>query len=112
MRRWWAIGSVSLSVLAVTVDGTVLPVALPTLAGALHAAESDLERFSSGYLMLLAAAVLPVGLTGDLFGRKKLLAGCLALFGAGSAACAETPSPGVFLAARLLYGPGRSRGSR
>jgi MFS transporter, DHA2 family, multidrug resistance protein len=103
-RRWWALGAVSLSVLAVTVDGTVLSVALPTLARALHATESDLEWFQSGYLMLLAAAVLPAGLIGDRFGRKKLLVGCLAVFGAGSALCAEAPGPGVFLAARLVMG--------
>ncbi|HYS31582.1 MAG TPA: hypothetical protein VEM58_04920 [Streptosporangiaceae bacterium] len=54
-RRWWALGAVSLSVLAVTLDGTVLSVALPTLAKALHASESGLEWFSSGYLLLLAA---------------------------------------------------------
>ncbi|MBO2460586.1 MFS transporter [Actinomadura violacea] len=103
-RRWWALGAVSLSVLAVSLDGTVLSVALPTLAGALHATESDLEWFQSGYLMLLAAAVLPAGLVGDRFGRKRLLVGCLAAFGAGSALCAEARSPGVFLAARLLMG--------
>jgi MFS transporter, DHA2 family, multidrug resistance protein len=104
IRRWWALGAVSLSVLAVTLDGTVLSVALPTLARALHATESDLEWFQSGYLMLLAAAVLPAGLVGDRFGRKKLLVGCLAVFGAGSALCAEATAPWVFLTARLLMG--------
>ncbi len=103
-RRWWALGAVNLSVLAVTLDGTVLSVALPTLARALHATESELEWFQSGYLLLLAAAVLPAGLIGDRFGRKKLLIGCLAAFGAGSVLCAESPSPAVFLAARLLMG--------
>jgi MFS transporter, DHA2 family, multidrug resistance protein len=103
-RRWWALGAVSLSVLAVTVDGTVLSVALPTLARALRATESDLEWFQSGYLLLLAAAVLPAGLIGDRFGRKRLLVGCLAAFGAGSVLCAEAPGPGVFLIARLLMG--------
>jgi DHA2 family multidrug resistance protein-like MFS transporter len=103
-RKWWALGAVSLSVLAGTVDATVLSVALPTLAKALHATESDLEWFSSGYLMLVAAAVLPAGLIGDRFGRKKLLVGCLAVFGAGSVLCAEATTPGVFLAARLLMG--------
>jgi MFS family permease len=47
-RRWWALGAVCLAVLAVGVDGTVLSVALPTLAKALHASESDLQWFSSG----------------------------------------------------------------
>jgi hypothetical protein len=44
--------------LAVSVDGTVLSVALPTLAIVLH--ESDLQWFSSGYFPVLAAAMLPV----------------------------------------------------
>jgi MFS transporter, DHA2 family, multidrug resistance protein len=103
-RKWWALGAVSLCVLAVTLDGTVLAVALPTLAGALHASESDLEWFQAGYLLLLAAAVLPAGLIGDRFGRKRLLLGCLVAFGAGSVLCAAAPGPGVFLVARLLMG--------
>lgn len=103
-RKWWALGAVSLSVLAVTLDGTVLSVALPTLARALQASESDLEWFSSGYLLTLAAGVLPAGLIGDRFGRKKVLLCSLAAFGVGSALCAYAPSPAVFLIARLLMG--------
>ena len=87
-RRWWALGAITLAVLAVGLDGTVLSVALPTLAGALHASESDLQWFSSGYLLVLAAAMLPAGLLGDRYGRKKVMLTALALFGAGSAACA------------------------
>ena len=103
-RKWWALGAVSLSILAVSLDGTVLSVALPTLASALHASESDLEWFSSGYLLLLAAAVLPAGLIGDRYGRKKLLLGSLALFGVGSVLCGYAPTPEVFLIARLIMG--------
>lgn len=103
-RKWWALGAVSLCILAVSLDGTVLSVALPTLASALHASGSDLEWFSSGYLLLLAAAVLPAGLLGDRYGRKKLLLGSLAAFGAGSVLCALSPSPAVCLVARLLMG--------
>ena len=103
-RRWWALAAVNLCVLAGTVDGTVLSVAQSTLARTLHATESDLEWFTSGYLLLLAAAALPAGLIGDRFGRKKLLVACLAAFGAGSVLCAESPSPGIFLIARLLMG--------
>src|SRR5450755_2330373 len=66
--------------------------------------ESDLEWFSSGYLMLLAAGVLPAGLIGDHYGRKKVMLASLAAFGAGSALCAYAPSTGVFMVARLLMG--------
>src|SRR5437588_7481710 len=103
-RRWWALGGLTLAVLAVGLDGTILSVALPTLSSALHASESDLQWFSSGYLLVLAAAMLPAGLLGDRYGRKTVLLGALALFGAGSAACAYAPSVAAFIAARVVLG--------
>jgi DHA2 family multidrug resistance protein-like MFS transporter len=103
-RKWWALGALTLAVLAVGIDGTVLSVALPTLAGALNAGESDLQWFSSGYLLVLAAAMLPMGVFGDRFGRKKVLLASLFLFGVGSAACAFAPTPGAFIAARFVLG--------
>ena len=103
-RRWWALGGVSLAILCVGLDSTVLSVALPTLARALHASESDLQWFSSGYLLVLAAAMLPAGLLGDRYGRKKVMLIALGLFGAGSVACAYSTSVAEFLAARLLVG--------
>jgi EmrB/QacA subfamily drug resistance transporter len=104
VRKWWALGGLMLAVLAVGLDGTVLSVALPTLATALHASESDLQWFFSGYLLVLAAAMLPVGLLGDRFGRKKVMLLALFLFGAGSAACAYAPTASAFLVARLVLG--------
>ena len=103
-RKWLALGALSLAVLAVGLDATVLSIALPTLANALHASESDLQWFTSGYLLALAAAMLPAGLLGDRFGRKKVMIAALFLFGIGSAACAYAPSTGVFLAARVVLG--------
>lgn len=103
-RKWWALGALVLAVLAVGLDGTVLSVALPTLAVKLRASESDLQWFSSGYFLVLAAAMLPAGLLGDRFGRKKTLLVALALFGAGSAACAYASSAGAFIAARVALG--------
>jgi len=103
-RRWWALGAIVLAVLAVGLDGTVLSVALPTLATALHASESDLQWFTSGYLLVLAAAMLPAGLLGDRYGRKKVLLTALILFGAGSVACAYATSAGAFIAARVVLG--------
>lgn len=104
--RWWALAGVQLAVLAVGLDITVLSVALPTLATELHASESDLQWFSSGYTLVLAAAMLPAGLLGDRCGRRKVMLASLALFAAGSLVCAYAPSAGAFLAARLALGLG------
>ncbi len=104
VRRWWALAALVMGGLAVGLDATVLSVALPTLARKLHASESDLQWFSSGYLLVLAAAMLPFGLLGDRYGRKKVLLGSFVLFAVGSAACAASPSSDTFIAARLLLG--------
>jgi EmrB/QacA subfamily drug resistance transporter len=103
-RRWWALAAITLAVLAVGLDMTVLSVALPTLSRALKASETDLQWFSSGYALVLAVAMLPAGLLGDRYGRKKVLLTSLVLFGAGSAACAAVSSAGAFLVARLCLG--------
>lgn len=103
-RRWWALAALTLGVLAVGLDVTVLSVALPTLAVALKASESDLQWFSSGYALVLAAGMLPAGVLGDRFGRKLVLGGALVLFGAGSVACAYSVNPAEFIAGRLVLG--------
>ena len=103
-RRWLALAATTLAVLAVGLDVTVLSIALPTLAGALKASESDLQWFSSGYALTLAAGMLPAGVLGDRFGRKRILLGALVLFGAGSILCAYSVNPGEFIAGRVLLG--------
>ncbi|MGH3199190.1 MAG: MFS transporter, partial [Streptosporangiaceae bacterium] len=59
--------------LVVGLDLTVLNLALPTIATDLHASASDLQWISDAYSLVLAAAMLPAGLLGDRFGRKKVL---------------------------------------
>src|SRR6266508_5235620 len=106
-RRWWALGALSLSVLVVGLDLTVLNLALPTLATDLHASTAQLQWIVDAYSLVLAALVLPAGLLGDRFGRKKLLLGALLVFGAASLACAYASSAGALIAAR---GPRARRG--
>lgn len=104
LRRWSALGAITLGVLAVGLDVTVLSVALPTLAVALRASESDLQWFSAAYALTLAAGMLPAGVLGDRFGRKRVMLGAMVLFGAGSVACAYAPGPAAFIAARVALG--------
>ena len=107
VRKWWALAAITLAVLAVGLDATVLNLALPTLAGALKAAEAELQWIVAGYSLALAAAMLPGGLLGDRFGRKKMLMIALVLFGLGSAACAYSPSGSALIAARAVLGDQR-----
>ena len=83
---------------------TVLTVALPTLAGALRASESELQWFVTAYTLALVAGMLPAGLLGDRYGRKAVMLGGLALIALGSVGCAYAPNPIVFIAARVTLG--------
>lgn len=103
-RRWWALAAITLGVMAAGLDITILSVALPTLAGALHASESDLQWFSSAYAVVLSAGMLPAGVLGDRYGRRKVLAGSLLLFALGSLGCALSTNPGQFIVARTALG--------
>ncbi|HEY3261019.1 MAG TPA: DHA2 family efflux MFS transporter permease subunit [Pseudonocardiaceae bacterium] len=105
-RKWWALGALAVSLLTVGLDATVLSVALPTIATDLHASTGDLQWFNDAYLLVLAAAMLPAGVLGDRFGRKRLLLAALAAFGAASALCAYATTVGELVAARALLGLG------
>ena len=105
-RRWWALGAMSVSLLVVGLDLTVLNVALPTLATELQASTSQLQWFANSYTLVLAALLLPAGLLGDRFGQKWLLLGALVVFGGASAACAFASSPAQLIAFRALLGVG------
>jgi MFS transporter, DHA2 family, multidrug resistance protein len=63
-RRWWAPGALTMAVLAVGLGGTILSVAIPTLARTLHASEPNLQRFSSSYADQPANPKTPIPATG------------------------------------------------
>ena len=104
--KWLALGALALAGTVVGLDLTVLNLALPTLATDLHASSGELQWIVDAYSLVLAAILLPAGLLGDRFGRKKLLVAALVLFGAASLLCAYAPSAGVLIAARTVLGLG------
>ena len=105
-RRWWALSALALGGLLVSLDLTVLNVALPSLAVGLKANTSDLQWFANAYNLVFAALMLLAGLLGDRYGRKKLLVAALVVFGLASAGCAFSTSTGELIGARAALGLG------
>src|SRR6476646_10522374 len=83
-RRWWALGALVASMLTLGFDLTILNVALPTMAGDLGASTGTQQWMADAYVVVFAALMLPAGLLGDRFGRRRMLIVGLALFLAGS----------------------------
>jgi EmrB/QacA subfamily drug resistance transporter len=88
------------------VDGSVVNVALSTIAQSLKADSSSLQWVINAYLLPLSALLLLGGAAGDHFGRRRLLIIGTAMFAAGSLACSLSPSLSVLLSSRLLQGIG------
>lgn len=105
-RKWWALGGLALSLLVVGLDLTVLNVALPTLSTSLKASTSQLQWFANSYNLAMAIALLPGGLLGDRFGRKRMLVIALTAFGVASAFCAFASSAGELIVWRAVLGVG------
>src|SRR5947209_18352248 len=105
-RRWWTLGVLCLSLLAVGLDNTILNVALPTLVEDLHATASQQQWFVDAYTLVFASLLLTAGALGDKFGRRRALAVGLAVFGIGSAAAAFSGSASALIGARAFMGIG------
>jgi EmrB/QacA subfamily drug resistance transporter len=100
------LGVTSLSVVVVALDLTILNIALPAISAALHADTGDLQWIVDAYSLTFAGVMLPAGLAGDRFGRKRLLLAGLAVFLAASVWCALSVSAGELIAARAVLGLG------
>jgi EmrB/QacA subfamily drug resistance transporter len=87
-------------------DTTVVNVALPTLGRALHTGISGLQWVVDSYLLFLGALLLVGGALGDRYGRRRLFAAGLALFGGASAICGLASGVEWLIAARALQGIG------
>ena len=91
---------------AVTVDTTIVNVALPTLSQELDASTRDLQWVVDAYTLVFAALVLAAGALGDRFGRRELLLIGLVVYGAANGAAALVDSSGALIACRAVMGLG------
>ncbi|MBZ4320921.1 DHA2 family efflux MFS transporter permease subunit [Streptomyces sp. SCA2-4] len=95
-----------LASLVVGFDVTILSLALPAMADDLGADNVRLQWFVTSYTLVFAAGMIPAGVLGDRYGRKKVLLAALVIFGLASLACAYSTSSGTFIAARAALGLG------
>ena len=97
-----------MSILLVSLDNTIVNVALPTIHRDLGASLSQLQWIVDAYTVVLATLLILSGSIADRIGRKRVFAMGLALFSVGSLLCSTAPSPGWLIAFRALQGVGGS----
>jgi MFS family permease len=99
-----ALVALILSSALVTLDGTAVNVALPAIGRDLGARFSQLQWITDASLLMLALLLLPAGIVGDRFGRRRVTALGIAAFAATSVACASASGVTWLIAARFAQG--------
>jgi predicted MFS family arabinose efflux permease len=87
-------------------DGTLITVALPSVAHGLHVKGSTTSVVLSAYFAAYALLLIPGGELVDRLGARRVALGGLALFGIGALAGALAHSLGALLVARVVQGAG------
>jgi EmrB/QacA subfamily drug resistance transporter len=105
-NRWKILGVLSLSLVIIGLDNTVMNVALPSIQEQLGVSGSTLEWIVDAYLLAFAGLLLAAGNLGDRHGRKRALQSGLLVFGLASVGGAFAASGGQLIAARAAMGIG------
>ncbi|MDN5727478.1 MAG: MFS transporter, partial [Propionibacteriales bacterium] len=103
-RDWIALVVLMFPVLLVSVDNTVLSLALPELARALAPTAAQQLWMIDAYPLVLAALLLIMGSLGDRIGRRRLLLIGVTGFAVVSALAAFAPTAELLIAARVGLG--------
>jgi EmrB/QacA subfamily drug resistance transporter len=105
-RRWLALAVVCLAQLMITLDTTIVNVALPAIQHDLHFSQGNLTWVINAFLVTFGSFLLLAGRLGDLFGRKRMFLSGLAVFTVASILCGLASDQGVLIGARFLQGVG------
>jgi EmrB/QacA subfamily drug resistance transporter len=106
MNRWRGLIFLCISLLVISLDNTVVNVALPSISNQLGGSDTDLQWIVAAYILVFAALLLTMGALGDRIGRKRVLQFGLLWFGAGSVIAALSPSTNMLILSRAFLGVG------
>ncbi len=107
-RRLLVLAICCMSLLIVSLDNTVLNVALPSLERDLGASVSGLQWTIDAYTLVLASLLMLAGSTADRIGRRRVFVTGLVVFTAGSVLCSLAPDLNWLIAFRMVQAVGGS----
>ncbi|MEO8609102.1 MAG: MFS transporter [Chloroflexota bacterium] len=104
--RWTAMLFIGISLMVITIDNTILNVALPSISRSLSASASELEWIVDSYVLVFASLLLTMGALGDKIGRKRSLQMGLIVFGLASLGSAFSTTTTSLILTRAFMGIG------
>ncbi|MBM7785395.1 MFS transporter [Tenggerimyces flavus] len=103
-REWLGLVVLSLPAMLITLDFSVLNLAVPALSAALEPSSTQLLWIVDSYGFMLAGFLITMGTLGDRIGRRKLLLFGAGAFGIASIVAAYAPTAELLIVARVLLG--------
>ncbi|WP_328360760.1 MFS transporter [Mycobacterium sp. NBC_00419] len=107
-RKTIVLASCCLSLLIVSMDATIVNVAIPSIRADLHASPAQMQWVVDIYTLVLASLLMLAGATGDRFGRRRVFQIGLVTFAVGSLLCSVAPTITMLIGARLIQAVGGS----
>ncbi|MCX4233486.1 MFS transporter [Streptomyces sp. NPDC020707] len=107
-RRQLVLAICCMSLLIVSLDNTVLNVALPSMQKDLHASLAGMQWTIDAYTLVLASLLMLAGSTADRIGRRKVFMAGLVVFTVGSVLCSLAPNLESLVAFRMIQAVGGS----
>lgn len=102
----WVMALTALAAIVMTLDTTVVTIALPDIGADVGGGLGDLQWVVNAYTLAFAALLLAAGSVSDRVGRRRVFATGTAVFTLASAACGAAPGIGVLIVARAVQGAG------
>src|ERR1700690_2677796 len=107
-NKWWVMAAVAIGVFLSTIDGSIVNIALPTLARELRAPFAAVQWVVLAYLLVLVTLMMVAGRLADVYGKKPLYTAGFVIFAIGSLACGLATSVAYLVTARVVQGAGAS----
>ncbi|WP_406489041.1 MFS transporter [Streptomyces phaeochromogenes] len=107
-RRMLVLAICCMSLLIVSLDVTILNVALPAMQKDLDASLSGMQWTIDAYTLVLASLLMLAGSTADRIGRKRVFMAGLVVFTIGSVLCSLAPSLDSLIVFRMIQAVGGS----
>lgn len=105
-RRRVVLGVMVLALMMVMSATSGLNMALPDLARATGASQTQVQWIVDAYALVFAGLLLPAGALGDRYGRRGVLVAGLVVFGVAAGAAEFVSSPAALIVARAAMGVG------
>ena len=107
-RKAAVLATCCLSLLIVSLDATIVNVAIPSIRSDFDATPSQLQWVIDVYTLVLASLLMLSGAMGDRFGRRRVFQIGLLIFAIGSLMCSLAPGIETLIVARFLQAIGGS----